>query len=182
MKRVRLYCRCVASAAEVRNHGYVLWFDTMGLIEMRRLYFVTSRAVASQPRRTLAAWKIPSFRPGLYFRAAHKMIQVQTTEATRLTHPDAEVQHKLTHASRLKPAFRVQIPQLSKMETNPFVFVLVVFFGAGSWIGTSSIWMEMPIFTQLLPESWTLPSQLILVIQVSNCLAILLIHSLCNNQ
>ncbi|KAH7726746.1 hypothetical protein AAVH_05633 [Aphelenchoides avenae] len=59
------------------------------------------------------------------------------------------------------------------METNPFVFVLVVFFGAGSWIGTSSIWMEMPIFTQLLPESWTLPSQLILVIQVS-CIGIIL--------
>ncbi|VDM62787.1 unnamed protein product [Angiostrongylus costaricensis] len=47
------------------------------------------------------------------------------------------------------------------------VFILVVIFGSVSWIGTNSVWMQLPLLTADLPEGWGLPSFLAAVVQVA---------------
>uniref|UniRef100_A0A0K0CYM6 Riboflavin transporter n=1 Tax=Angiostrongylus cantonensis TaxID=6313 RepID=A0A0K0CYM6_ANGCA len=47
------------------------------------------------------------------------------------------------------------------------VFILVVIFGSVSWMGTNSVWMQLPLLTADLPEGWGLPSFLAAVVQVA---------------
>ncbi|GMS79548.1 hypothetical protein PENTCL1PPCAC_1723 [Pristionchus entomophagus] len=44
-------------------------------------------------------------------------------------------------------------------------FTLVVLFGSSSWMGTNSVWMQLPLLTSTLPEGWSLPSYLAMVVQ-----------------
>ncbi|GMT10283.1 hypothetical protein PFISCL1PPCAC_1580 [Pristionchus fissidentatus] len=46
-------------------------------------------------------------------------------------------------------------------------FVLVVLFGSSSWMGTNSVWMQLPLLTSSLPEGWSLPSYLAMVVQIA---------------
>jgi hypothetical protein len=50
--------------------------------------------------------------------------------------------------------------------TNPVIYLLVCWFGSAAWMGSFSAWVEMSIFTQQLPEGWSLASFLIITIQV----------------
>lgn len=52
------------------------------------------------------------------------------------------------------------------MAVSKLVFILVVIFGSTSWMGTNSIWMQLPLLTADLPEGWGLPSFLAAVVQV----------------
>lgn len=47
-------------------------------------------------------------------------------------------------------------------------YILVVIFGTGSWIAINGLWVEMPIIVQEIPESWSLPSYLTVIIQLAN--------------
>ena len=47
-------------------------------------------------------------------------------------------------------------------------YVLVVIFGTGSWIAINGLWVELPIIVQEIPESWSLPSYLTVIIQLAN--------------
>ena len=47
-------------------------------------------------------------------------------------------------------------------------YLLVVIFGTGSWIAVNGIWVELPIIVQHIPESWSLPSYLTVIIQLAN--------------
>ncbi|KAK6755290.1 hypothetical protein RB195_013954 [Necator americanus] len=51
------------------------------------------------------------------------------------------------------------------MGTSRFILVLVVIFGSCTWIGTNSVWMQLPMLTSELPEGWNLPSFLSVVVQ-----------------
>jgi len=53
-------------------------------------------------------------------------------------------------------------------ETNFLVYILIILFGAGSWIAVNGIWVELPLMVPQLPESWRLPSFLTVLIQVAN--------------
>ncbi|GMR58406.1 hypothetical protein PMAYCL1PPCAC_28601 [Pristionchus mayeri] len=46
-------------------------------------------------------------------------------------------------------------------------FTLVVLFGSTSWMGTNSVWMQLPLLTSSLPEGWSLPSYLAMVVQIA---------------
>lgn len=48
------------------------------------------------------------------------------------------------------------------------VFASVCVFASSSWIGLNAVWVELPLMIGVLPESWTLPSYLVVVIQVAN--------------
>ena len=37
-----------------------------------------------------------------------------------------------------------------------------------SWIAINGLWTELPLLVDVLPESWTLPSYLVLIIQIAN--------------
>jgi len=48
------------------------------------------------------------------------------------------------------------------------VQALSFFFGFGSWIAITGLWMELPVLIQRVPERWTLASQLTFMIQAAN--------------
>ena len=52
------------------------------------------------------------------------------------------------------------------MAISIWTFILVVVFGSCSWLGTNSVWMELPLLTTHLPEGWNLPSYLAADVQV----------------
>ncbi|CAB3397090.1 unnamed protein product [Caenorhabditis bovis] len=56
------------------------------------------------------------------------------------------------------------------MTVSVTTFVLVALFGSSSWMGTNSVWVELPLLTSELPEGWSLPSFLAAVVQVA-CIA-----------
>ncbi|KAK6015613.1 hypothetical protein OSTOST_18959, partial [Ostertagia ostertagi] len=53
------------------------------------------------------------------------------------------------------------------MAVSKLMFILVIVFGSSSWMGTNSIWMQLPLLTANLPEGWGLPSFLAAVVQVA---------------
>ena len=52
--------------------------------------------------------------------------------------------------------------------TSIVTYILVVIFGTGSWIAINGLWVELPIIVQEIPESWSLPSYLTVIIQLAN--------------
>lgn len=47
-------------------------------------------------------------------------------------------------------------------------YALVVVFGTGSWIAINGLWVELPIIVHKIPEGWSLPSYLTVMIQLAN--------------
>lgn len=54
-----------------------------------------------------------------------------------------------------------------KMVSLP-VYVAVLLFAMSTWISIVGVWVEMPILVSCLPESWNLPSYLVIIIQCAN--------------
>nr|CAD2203892.1 unnamed protein product [Meloidogyne enterolobii] len=53
---------------------------------------------------------------------------------------------------------------------NVTAFLLVIMFGSSTWLTINAIWVELSLYTSRLPEGWSLPSYLSLIIQVFlNC-------------
>ncbi|XP_006635990.2 solute carrier family 52, riboflavin transporter, member 2 isoform X2 [Lepisosteus oculatus] len=46
--------------------------------------------------------------------------------------------------------------------------VLVALFGMGSWISVNSLWVELPVVVNVLPEGWNLPAYLSILIAFGN--------------
>ncbi|KAF1752857.1 hypothetical protein GCK72_019412 [Caenorhabditis remanei] len=53
------------------------------------------------------------------------------------------------------------------MGCSATTFILVALFGSSSWMGTNSVWMQLPLLTSELPEHWNLPSYLAGVVQIA---------------
>ncbi|PIO71416.1 hypothetical protein TELCIR_06690 [Teladorsagia circumcincta] len=53
------------------------------------------------------------------------------------------------------------------MVISKIIYALVVAFGSCTWIGTNSVWMQLSLFTSELPEGWSLPSYLSVVVQIA---------------
>jgi len=54
------------------------------------------------------------------------------------------------------------------MERMLFVDLLAIFFGISSWISINGLWVELPILVNHLPEGWSLPSYLSIIVQIAN--------------
>uniref|UniRef100_A0A915Q1T5 Adenylate kinase n=1 Tax=Setaria digitata TaxID=48799 RepID=A0A915Q1T5_9BILA len=54
------------------------------------------------------------------------------------------------------------------MAVKLSTYVCIIFFGSTSWLSTNSVWMELPLLTEKLPEGWSLPSYLIVVVQMAS--------------
>lgn len=48
------------------------------------------------------------------------------------------------------------------------VHFLTCAFGLGSWVAVNGLWVELPLIVNTLPEAWTLPSYLTVIIQMAN--------------
>ncbi|XP_061110388.1 solute carrier family 52, riboflavin transporter, member 2 isoform X4 [Conger conger] len=46
--------------------------------------------------------------------------------------------------------------------------ILVALFGMGSWISVNSLWVELPVVVNVLPEGWNLPAYLSVLIAFGN--------------
>ncbi|XP_062987319.1 solute carrier family 52, riboflavin transporter, member 2 [Elgaria multicarinata webbii] len=46
--------------------------------------------------------------------------------------------------------------------------VLVALFGMGSWVSVNSLWVELPVVVNQLPEGWNLPAYLTVLIALGN--------------
>ena len=54
-----------------------------------------------------------------------------------------------------------------KMISAP-VYISVMLFAMSTWIAIVGVWVEMPLLVNALPESWNLPSYLVIIIQCAN--------------
>jgi len=54
-----------------------------------------------------------------------------------------------------------------RMVSAP-VYVAVMLFAMSTWIAIVGVWVEMPLLVDALPESWNLPSYLVIIIQCAN--------------
>ncbi len=52
------------------------------------------------------------------------------------------------------------------------VYILVMLFAMASWIDVNGLWVELPLLVTELPEGWSLPSYLSIIIQVFIILSI----------
>ncbi|KAK4475220.1 hypothetical protein MN116_002297 [Schistosoma mekongi] len=52
------------------------------------------------------------------------------------------------------------------MKFNWLAACLVSLYGLGSWIVINGLWVELPLLVNVLPEGWSLPAYLIIIIQV----------------
>ncbi|KAL4238725.1 hypothetical protein ACF0H5_003432 [Mactra antiquata] len=55
-----------------------------------------------------------------------------------------------------------------ELQVKPFVYLLVILFGMGSWIAVNGLWLELPILVYHAPESWKLSSYLAIITQIAN--------------
>lgn len=78
---------------------------------------------------------------------------------------------------------RMNITKVQAVFANrsAIVDVLAIFFGVGTWIGINSLWIQLPLLVNVLPESWYLASYLVIIIQIANVAPILytLIQKFC---
>lgn len=44
---------------------------------------------------------------------------------------------------------------------------LIVMLGSSSWLGVNAMWLELPLLVRALPEGWSLPSFLAIIIQLA---------------
>lgn len=53
-------------------------------------------------------------------------------------------------------------------QRNVVVDLLAILFGIGTWIGVNSTYLQLPLLVASAPEGWTLPSYIVIIIQVAN--------------
>ena len=57
---------------------------------------------------------------------------------------------------------------LNLSEVSLPVFILISIFSISSWADVVGLWVEMPLMINELPEGWSLPSYMSLVVQLAN--------------
>lgn len=57
---------------------------------------------------------------------------------------------------------------MSLTRANVLVYTLVVLFGLSSWVSVNSVFVELPLLVESLPEKWVLPSYLSVIVQLAS--------------
>ncbi|XP_050721383.1 solute carrier family 52, riboflavin transporter, member 3-B-like isoform X1 [Eriocheir sinensis] len=75
----------------------------------------------------------------------------------------------LTQVSERTPLLRrLRMTGMVGVARRPLVDLLATVFGIGAWVAINGLWVELPLLVTYLPEGWTLPSYLSVIIQVAN--------------
>ena len=53
-------------------------------------------------------------------------------------------------------------------DVDVLTYVLIMCFAISSWIDINGLWVEMPLLVNDLPEQWSLPSFIVIIIQIAN--------------
>uniref|UniRef100_A0A8C6ZBJ4 Riboflavin transporter n=1 Tax=Nothoprocta perdicaria TaxID=30464 RepID=A0A8C6ZBJ4_NOTPE len=51
---------------------------------------------------------------------------------------------------------------------HPLRHVLVALFAMGSWLSVNALWVELPVVVKVLPEGWSLPTYLSVLVALGN--------------
>ncbi|CAF1143492.1 unnamed protein product [Adineta steineri] len=65
----------------------------------------------------------------------------------------------------------------NRFHFKAIVYILVILFGLGTWTNLAGVWIQLPIITPILPESWHLPAKLTLIINSANIFPILIVFA-----
>lgn len=57
---------------------------------------------------------------------------------------------------------------MTRAQVQFSVYVTVMLFAMSTWTAIAGVWVEMPLLVDALPEAWSLPSHLTIIIQCSN--------------
>ncbi|CAH8678685.1 unnamed protein product [Schistosoma rodhaini] len=60
------------------------------------------------------------------------------------------------------------VPSENDIKFTWLAACLVSLYGLGSWIVVNGLWVELPLLVNVLPEGWSLPAYLIIIVQVAN--------------
>ncbi|CAH8641120.1 unnamed protein product [Schistosoma mattheei] len=60
------------------------------------------------------------------------------------------------------------VPSKNDIKFTWLAACLVSLYGLGSWIVVNGLWVELPLLVNVLPEGWSLPAYLIIIIQIAN--------------
>ncbi|XP_071071656.1 LOW QUALITY PROTEIN: solute carrier family 52, riboflavin transporter, member 1-like [Dasypus novemcinctus] len=74
-------------------------------------------------------------------------------------------------APRLRPGCREEEEPARRPHLGPMAaltHLLVALFGMGSWAAISGIWVELPVVVKDLPEGWSLPAYLSVLVALGN--------------
>uniref|UniRef100_A0A915L750 Riboflavin transporter n=1 Tax=Romanomermis culicivorax TaxID=13658 RepID=A0A915L750_ROMCU len=54
-------------------------------------------------------------------------------------------------------------------KTSPLVYSLVILFGSSTWLVVTAVWVQLQLMVSIypLPEGWSLPSYLTVIVQVA---------------
>ncbi|CAD7083995.1 unnamed protein product [Hermetia illucens] len=77
---------------------------------------------------------------------------------------------KITEDSALLAKMHPKITKLKESFQNRSLVVdfLAILFGVGTWIGVNSTYVQLPLLVETAPEGWSLPSFLVVIIQLGN--------------
>ena len=53
-------------------------------------------------------------------------------------------------------------------DVDIITYVLIMLFALSSWIDINGLWVEVPLLVNELPEKWSLPSFIVIIIQIAN--------------
>lgn len=56
-------------------------------------------------------------------------------------------------------------------KRNLFVDALAVLFGMSSWLGVTSSYLQLPLIVSTIPEGWSMPAYMTVVVQSSNIIS-----------
>lgn len=85
--------------------------------------------------------------------------------------------HKSTMLANSPLPVDVYSTSNSRFRYKAIVYLLVAFFGLGTWTNLSGVWIELPIIVPILPESWQLPAKLTLLINSANIFPIVIVFA-----
>lgn len=58
--------------------------------------------------------------------------------------------------------------KLALKNRNLIVDLFSLLFGIGAWIGINSLFLQLPLLVETAPEGWSLPSYLVVMVQIGN--------------
>ncbi|KAK7076371.1 hypothetical protein SK128_018804 [Halocaridina rubra] len=67
-----------------------------------------------------------------------------------------------------RQSYRTSFRRNFIMGRNLLVDVLAAVFGIGAWVSVNGLWVELPLIVNDLPENWSLPSYLSVIISIAN--------------
>lgn len=87
-----------------------------------------------------------------------------------LVHFHSSVDNELSEETPLLTKILNKAKSIEKLSIkgSALLHTLVIFFGISSWLGVNATYIQLPLLVTNAPEEWSLPSFMVIVIQLGN--------------